>query len=315
MSARDRFFSSLAAFALAGSACSSVNDDASDAEPAETPSCTTSNTGATTLQYRDLTDADLDIDGVDLDAVSLDVYASPTAEDCPVVIWVHGGSWQSGDKRTTLTRDVKAEHFVTSGYVFVSINYRLVADTNSIRWPVFGDDVAAATAWVIDNAEAIGVDANRVTLLGHSSGAHLVSVVGTNPDLLGNHGRDPSDVACVISLDSVTHDLTDPPPWEVDIIELAFPTVADRADGSPTLEAETHASDSTPDFLIVTRGADERTASSERLRAALTERGASATVADVSPYDHGQVASELGIDGEQLVTPIVDDFLTTCGQP
>ena len=285
-------------FALLASACAGLGDEAA--------SCVTPSEGAVTHQYRELSASDVDVNDI-----SLDVHASPTAEVCPAVIWVHGGSWQAGDKATRLT-NLKADHFIDSGHVFVSVNYRLASEDNDTRWPDFGSDVAAATAWVADNADDLGVDPERISLIGHSSGAHLVSIVGTNPSLLAEHGRSNDDLACVVSLDSVTQDLTDQPPWEVDIISLAFPTEEALVDGSPTLQAEQHASAATPDFLIVTRGRDERIESSERLAATLTAGGAVATVADLSPYDHSEVSTMLGVDGEEMVTPAVDEFLAGC---
>ena len=251
-------------------------------------------------------------DGIDPDLQSLDVYASATAQDCPVLIWVHGGSWQAGGKRTAATR-VKADHFVNNGFVFVSINYRLASAENDIRWPDFGNDVADAAAWVIDNADTIGGDSEQVSLIGHSSGAHLVSIVATNPDLLERSGHEPSDLACVVSLDSVTHDLTDEPPWETDIIQLAFPSQDQLIDGSPTLQAlDRPQGPDGPNVLVVTRGRDERIESAENLVAAITAGNGRAEVADVSPYDHSEVSVQLGVPGEMMVTPVVDAHLDGC---
>lgn len=269
-------------------------------------SCVTPVDGVETVRY-------VERDGTAPALTSLDIHASPDAEGCPVLIWVHGGSWQAGDKSSRLTR-VKAEHFVAQGWVFVSVNYRLAAEDNDVRWPAFGDDVAAAVRWVRDDIRRFGGDPERISLIGHSSGAHLVSIVGTNEELLGRNGSTIDDVRCVVSLDSVTHDLTDPPPWEVDIIDLAFPDDEAMVDGSPTLQAPT-TSATPPAFLIVTRGRQERLDSSARLAETLRAAGGSADVADLTPYDHGEVSSELGVPGEQRVTPIVDRFLDTCGRP
>ena len=254
-------------------------------------------------------------DGVDPDLTSLDVHATPGAEGCPILVWVHGGSWQAGGKRTRATT-VKADHYTQQGWVFVSVNYRLAAEDNEVRWPDFGNDVADAVAWTIDNAEDFGGDPDRVSIIGHSSGAHLVSIVGTHSELLAEQGSGLDAVNCVVSLDSVTQDLTDPPSFEEDIINLAFPTNEQQVDGSPTLQAL--AADQPyigPDFLIVTRGADVRIDSSERLAASILGSGGNATVADVSPYDHGEVSTQLGVPGETLVTGPVDGFLQSCAQP
>lgn len=247
---------------------------------------------------------------------SLDVVAIPNTERCPVLVWVHGGSWQAGDKRSRATT-VKAEHYVDQGWAFVSVNYRLASEDNDTRWPDFGNDVADAVAWTIENAESFGGDPDNITIMGHSSGAHLVSIVGTNPTLLERSNPDVQNpnVSCVVSLDSVTQDLTDAPPWEVDIIELSFPSEEQKIDGSPTLVVEGSAPFAGPEFLIVTRGRDERIDSSERLAAAINNEGGTATVLDVSPYDHGEVSTMLGVDGETLITTPVDEFLNTCRTP
>ena len=208
---------------------------------------------------------------------------------------------------------IRDSHYTQQGWVFVSVNYRLAAEDNDIRWPDFGNDVADAVAWTIENAESFGGDPDRVSIIGHSSGAHLVSIVGTHPTLLEEQGSSLDAVNCVVSLDSVTQDLTDPPPWEVDIIDLAFPTNEQQVDGSPTLQAIAAEQDfAGPDFLIVTRGRDERIDSSERLAGSINGSGGTASVADVTPYDHGQVSTELGVPGETLVTTPVDSFLNTC---
>lgn len=266
-------------------------------------SCTTPAESVETVRYAERQDTDPNL-------TSLDIHASPDAGDCPVLLWVHGGSWQAGDKSTRLTT-IKADHFISNGWIFVSVNYRLATEDNGVRWSAFGDDVAAAHRWVHDNIEGFGGDPERISLIGHSSGAHLVSIIGTNESLV--HGQDLTldDVQCVISLDSVTHDLTDPPPWETEIIDLAFPDETAKVDGSPTLQVASALS-TPPDFLIVTRGRQERLDSSARLAEAVTAAGGAAQVSDLSPYDHSQVSTELGVPGEQQVTPVVDEFLSTC---
>jgi acetyl esterase/lipase len=242
---------------------------------------------------------------------SLDVYAADDAAGCPVLIWVHGGSWQAGEKDTRATQ-VKADHFVAQGWVFISVNYRLVAEDNDVRWPDFGEDVAAAVAWTIEHGDELGIDTAQLSLIGHSAGAHLVSTVGTNERLLDGYGAGIGDLRCVVSLDSASYDLTDPPPWGLETIELAFPTDGALVDASPTLQAEAGDPSLGPAFLIVTRGRQERLDGSARLATALTTGGGEAIVVDVSPYDHRDVNRELGVVGETVLTPVVDEFLAGC---
>jgi acetyl esterase/lipase len=70
----------------------------------------------------------------------LDVYTPPGAKNLPVVFWIHGGGWQTGDKSMVA---LKPKAFMDAGFVFVSINHRLLpaADMAAIT-----RDVASALA-------------------------------------------------------------------------------------------------------------------------------------------------------------------------
>ena len=54
---------------------------------------------------------------------TLDIYAPPDGKKLPVVFWIHGGGWQTGDKSSV---QQKPQAFVDRGFVFVSTNYRLL---------------------------------------------------------------------------------------------------------------------------------------------------------------------------------------------
>src|SRR5688572_6169972 len=57
----------------------------------------------------------------------LDIYAPPNAKNLPVVFWIHGGGWQTGDKTSV---QLKPKAFVEKGFVFVSTNYRLLPEVD-----------------------------------------------------------------------------------------------------------------------------------------------------------------------------------------
>ena len=57
----------------------------------------------------------------------LDIYAPPNAKDLPVVFWIHGGGWQTGDKSDV---QLKPQAFMDEGFVFVSTNYRLLPNVD-----------------------------------------------------------------------------------------------------------------------------------------------------------------------------------------
>src|SRR5215470_16577784 len=60
----------------------------------------------------------------------VDVYAPKDGKRLPVVVWIHGGGWQAGDKSEV---DKKPQAFADKGYVFVSVGYRLLKDKVTIN--------------------------------------------------------------------------------------------------------------------------------------------------------------------------------------
>jgi acetyl esterase/lipase len=253
------------------------------------------------------------VDGVAQESLSLDVYGIADASGCPAIVFVHGGGWRQGDKRGAGAAD-KAAWANADGRVFVSVNYRLAADPERAMWPVMGDDVAAAVAWVVDHAGELGIDPERIGLMGHSAGAHLAAIVATHPDLLVHHGHDRSVVSCLVALDSAKFDLTrDLPRADANIVANAFgddPAVL--ADGSPKIQA-TEPGAPLADALLVTRGAARRQADTQAFADALESGGsADVTVHDASPLDHAQVNRNLGLAGDTTITPTVEAFLDRC---
>lgn len=102
-----------------------------------------------------------------LERQMLDVYTSPaTHERRDVVIFVHGGYWDSGDKADY---PFVADSLTEQGFTTVIPNYRLVPE---VTFPGYVEDVALAVKWVFDNLQP-----RRVFLMGHSSGAHIAALL------------------------------------------------------------------------------------------------------------------------------------------
>lgn len=85
----------------------------------------------------------------------------------PVVVVVHGGAWTMGDPSQAAGN---ALHFARRGISTVSISYRLAP---AHRFPAPLDDVRRGLRFVRVHAAELGVDPNRMALLGLSAGAHL----------------------------------------------------------------------------------------------------------------------------------------------
>jgi arylformamidase len=131
----------------------------------------------------------------------LDIYAPPSAKNLPVVFWIHGGGWQTGDKRDV---ELKPQWFMDKGFVFVSTNYRLLPEVDMgtlIR------DVAKSFGWVQKHIAEYGGDPTRVLLGGHSAGAQLAAILCTDDRYLKAEGV-PFDVliGCV-PVDGDTYDV------------------------------------------------------------------------------------------------------------
>ena len=112
----------------------------------------------------------------------LDVYTPKGAFDAPVIVFVHGGYWHGGDKSEYR---FLAESFVQHGYVVVAINYRLAPGT---VFPGFVQDAARAVRWVSGHIGRFGGNPERIALVGHSSGAHTVSLLSTDASYLEGVG-------------------------------------------------------------------------------------------------------------------------------
>jgi acetyl esterase/lipase len=104
------------------------------------------------------------------ESLKLDFYPTAAA-NAPVVIVVHGGGWDNGD------RD-QIPHFnhwlARAGYNVAAISYRLAP---TYPWPAQRDDTLQAIAWLKANATQLDIDATRIVLMGRSAGAQIAGAV------------------------------------------------------------------------------------------------------------------------------------------
>jgi acetyl esterase/lipase len=141
---------------------------------------------------------------------SLDVYAPIDATNRPMMVWIHGGAWERGDK--TLVHH-KPQAFVDHGFVFVSINHRFVPDV-TIREIM--QDVAKAIRFACDHAREFGGDPNTLFVGGHSSGAHLAALVCTDERYLQAEGLSFGILKGCVPVDGNTFDVVQ----QVELTEL-----------------------------------------------------------------------------------------------
>jgi len=131
----------------------------------------------------------------------LDLYAPEDVSDLPVVFWIHGGGWVTGDKSRV---QEKPRYFTGRGFVFVSTNHRFLPE---VAMEDLVADVAKALAWTHANAANYGGDPNRIFVMGHSSGAQLAALLCTDHRLLDREGLDPSVLRGCVAVDGDTYDI------------------------------------------------------------------------------------------------------------
>lgn len=132
----------------------------------------------------------------------LDVYRPLQAKSAPILLMVHGGAWSKGDKRMGRVVENKLARWLPQGYLFVSVNYRLIPDAMPIQQ---AEDIAQALSYVQQYARQWGGDPQRVVLLGHSAGAHLVSLLSADDAIAKRYAAQPW--LGTVALDSAAFDV------------------------------------------------------------------------------------------------------------
>jgi acetyl esterase/lipase len=115
----------------------------------------------------------------------------------PVVVFIHGGSWRVGTYLDSVG-SAKVEYLTSKGYAFATVNYTLVPAV-TVQEQV--QEVAKAIKYLIENAMRLNFDSKRVILMGHSSGAHVATLLGTDTSYLAREEVNISIVQGVIALD------------------------------------------------------------------------------------------------------------------
>jgi len=119
---------------------------------------------------------------IDGNSLTADIYNIQSTQKKPLLVVVHGGSWESGDSKQFIDFN---NYFANSGYVVAAINYRLAPAYKS---PAPMEDTRDAVAYLTQHAAQYNVDTNNIILLGRSAGAQiaLVAVYSSyNPNIKG----------------------------------------------------------------------------------------------------------------------------------
>ena len=217
--------------------------------------------------------------------LSLDLYrASQT--DAPLVLFVHGGGWRSGDRADAHSE--RLAPMAACGVTVASADYRLVPDAT---FPDQVHDLKGAVRWLRAHGGALGLRTDRLGIWGASAGAYLASLLALTPGddelegTVGGHLEQSSDVQAVVHwfgqsdlLVSGSRSDTEARllPFAFEAGLLGVGSMDDAADRARGLSLLTRVSPQAPPFLIAHGDRDHVVAPSEGmvLHDALSRAGA-----------------------------------------
>ena len=127
----------------------------------------------------------------------LDIYLPKGNSNAPVLFFIHGGAWKTGDRSQYLP---VGNRYAREGYVTVVPSYRLAPKHPH---PAQIEDVAAAFAWTARHIAEYGGDTNRLYVGGHSAGGHLAALLTLDKRYLAAYQLSAQSIRGVLALSGV----------------------------------------------------------------------------------------------------------------
>ncbi len=231
-----------------------------------------------------------------VESQKLDLYLPEGVGKHPVLVFVHGGGWQGGDKAGAGGN----QRLVNRGIAVASINYRL---SHEAVFPAQIQDCKAAIRWLRSNAAKYSLDASKIIVSGSSAGGHLVALLGTSGNTktfdVGENLNQSSAVQGVVDYFGPTDLLKMDEgslPGSLKHLEPNSPesklmggNLSTKKDLAGKANPITYISKSTPPFFIA-HGTEDHVVNfgqSQLLYDALKKAGISVTLHPVKGADHG----------------------------
>ena len=127
----------------------------------------------------------------------LNIFTSKKGKKMPVLIFVHGGNWNTGNKDQY---GFFGRNFARKGVVTVIPDYTLSPDAD---YNTMAQQIAAAIAFTKQNIDKYNGDPNQIFITGHSAGGHLAALAVMNP----KYSIDPKDIKGIILNDAAGLDM------------------------------------------------------------------------------------------------------------
>lgn len=228
--------------------------------------------------------------------LALDVYRPAGTMQAPVVVFFYGGSWQRGEREQYA---FVGQRLADNGALVIVADYRTWPRAG---FPEFMEDGANAVAWARSNAVEYGGDPQRLFISGHSAGAQIAALLGTDARYLARAGVSIDDIAGVIGLSG---------PYNFEITG-EYREIFAPPSQYPAAQALNFVDGDEPPFLLI-HGGDDRvveTRDSVQLAARLETSGGSATLLLLP--DAGHFATAAGLYRSKYapqVLPAILDFI------
>jgi carboxylesterase type B len=259
------------------------------------------------IQYGELHRGNKD---ASVNLVSLDLYVPEDlapGEKLPLVVMFHGGEVGSGDKAHASVVENKIPFFTGNRYIFASSNYEL---SPAVKYPVNVQDVADAIAFLHRNAATYQIDPTNITIMGHSSGAHLVALVATDGKFLKNAGASSEIVSRVILLDGIYNlpeRLRNDTKTNKEAIHAAFGyNPVTLIEASPALIVKKAPRTYTPPILNFFTGDEAKILADIKFIEILTKNKIPAGGILCKEFTHADVDWYVGLEGSEMNQPILD---------
>jgi acetyl esterase/lipase len=259
-------------------------------------------------------------------ATEMDVYLPAGWDDGalrPAVMFVHGGGWRMGSAEA---HEGHALRLAESGYVAVSIDYRLVPDGS---YPRAMQDTQCALSALRARAADLAIDPDRIAVAGYSAGGHLVSLLGVGfdePDLVPDCAAGPTAPPAAVISGAGPQDLHGRWGEHDAIVDMIGGSEEEYPERYRAASPITHARPDAPPFLFIHGGDDwfVPIEQSRAMRDALRAEGVDARLLELAGTGHltalgaGSGTTELGIISIDVPEAwiAIDDFLAdTVGAP
>ena len=231
----------------------------------------------------------------------LDLFLPDNVEKPPLILWIHGGAWMMGDRKSH-----GLQNQTERGYAVASIDYRL---TTTAPFPACIEDCKYALAFIRKNANKYKINAEKICVAGNSAGGHLAALMGVT---VGHADWEPENADCSIQ---AVIDFYGPISFRHKKLKAEDTPVLDALFGTQFLSKKglmlataaspiTYINGTEPPFLII-HGDQDNVVSikhSCKLRNVLEKHGCSVAMHTVFGGEHGNF-------NDPVISDIISTFL------